>query len=230
MDKKVLITGANGGLGRELLKLHLENGDKVFGLDLNFSSPAKENMRKIYCDMSSEESVKKAANELKSELSSIDILYNTAGVFSEKGRVGIQYTEVEDCKKMMDINAFGTLRLCKALWEKICAGTLIVNISSEAGSIGGARRKGEYGYCMSKAALNMASKLLSNELWDKNARVICIHPGWMKTAMGGERAQRSSESITAKESAKKIYEIANEVESIPRDVMFITYKGEILPW
>ena len=81
-------------------------------------------------------------------------------------------------------------------------GSLVVNISSEAGSIGASRRRQEYCYCMSKAAMNMGAKILSNELWKRSARVISIHPGWLRTAMGGPDAFANKYSVSPDECGK----------------------------
>ena len=105
-----------------------------------------------------------------------------------------------------------------------------MNISSEAGSIGGSRRRQEYCYCMSKAAMNMGAKILSNELWKRSARVISIHPGWVRTAMGGPDSFASKYSVSPDESAANIVNIAVNIDDVPRDQMYMSHTGDILPW
>lgn len=234
MGKTILITGGGQGLGLSIVKKHRKSGDVVFALDKNLSDELKKEIgtegAALCCDISSDESVRQAADAIKQKTEYIDIIYNVAGIFSEAGRVGIKDTDLKLCARMMEINAYGMVRICKYFWERIHEKTLVLNISSEAGSIGAARRNGEYGYCMSKAALNMASKLLSNELWEKGGRVLCVHPGWMKTKMGGEAAQKSDRAVFPEESAEAIVGLAEGIEDIPRDQMYMTYQGEILPW
>lgn len=78
----------------------------------------------------------------------------------------------------------------------------IVNISSEAGSISDAWRKSEYAYCMSKSALNMASRILQNYLENDNIKILAIHPGWFSSDMG-----TSAAPIIPDESAAKIVKL-----------------------
>jgi NAD(P)-dependent dehydrogenase (short-subunit alcohol dehydrogenase family) len=83
---------------------------------------------------------------------------------------------------------------------------------------------------MSKAAVNMLGKLLSNELWEKEARVLMFHPGWLRTQMGGDRAKQSGASIEPGESADNIVNIALDIDKWPRDQLYMTHQGELLPW
>jgi NAD(P)-dependent dehydrogenase (short-subunit alcohol dehydrogenase family) len=83
---------------------------------------------------------------------------------------------------------------------------------------------------MSKAAVNMLGNLLSNELWEKEARVLMFHPGWLRTAMGGDRAKSSPFSVEPEESASDIIKCTENIDKIPRDQMYMTHRGDILPW
>ncbi len=100
----------------------------------------------------------------------------------------------------------------------------MVNISSEAGSVGQSGRDREFDYCMSKAALNMATRLLANHLQGA-ARVFSLHPGWLRTDMGGAHAALDPLE-TARESAALIErEARNSVGAL-----FIDHTGAPLPW
>lgn len=235
-QRTIIITGAGGGLGYELAKLHLTAGDIVYGLEAYLLDEMKaleesyENMHGYCCDISSEESVEAAVSQFISKIKRIDILYNNAGVCYNEAKTSLIETDLELCKKMMDVNAYGMIRVTKALWHVIQEGSVICNISSEAGSIQAARRESWYGYCMSKAALNMASKLLSNELWHVGARVINFDPGWLRSGMGGQEARDSVYSVDPAFSAGLIKDTVDHIEKIPRDQMFMTHEGRILPW
>lgn len=237
MEKKVvIITGVGGGLGYELAKQHLEAGDIVYGLEAYLIDDMKkleeqyEFMYGYTCDISSEDSVNITISQITSRILRIDVLYNNAGVCYNEAKTPLIETDLELCKKMMDVNAYGMIRVTKTLWKLLDESTVICNISSEAGSIQAARRESWYGYCMSKAALNMASKLLSNELWHVGARVICFDPGWLRSGMGGQEAKDSVYSIDPAVSAGLIKQTIDDIERIPRDQMFMTYDGRILPW
>lgn len=235
MSRVVLITGAGQGLGLCVARIHAELGDKVYAL---FRRPSErlesleakyDNLQTFQCDISSTQSVNLSTKAIKGERK-IDILYNNAGVFRFEDRVSLLDTDLDQCAIMFDINAVGALRICKAFYSKLKKGSLVITISSEAGSIGGCRRSQEYGYSMSKAALNMAMKTLSNDLHTQGVRVLLIHPGWLRTKMGGDAALESSRSISPEESAASIVEIANDIDSIPADQMFMRQTREILPW
>ena len=237
MDKIIVISGSGRGLGLELLKRHLESNDIVYAFTQHLNNTLKEMMEKnsslrVYqCDVTSESDVIDASKDVLAERKRIDVLYNVAGIYKfESGKVDINDTDIDDCLSMFDVNALGVIRVCKTLWPLFQKGSLVVNISSEAGSIGGMRRKQEYGYSMSKAALNMGSKILSNALWERGGRVFIVHPGWMRTDMGGPASFKSDRSVSAETSAENIMNLVSAIDEIPRDQMYMRHTGEILPW
>jgi len=237
MNKSVVVTGAGQGLGYCIVKRHLDSGDHVFALDYKVSEDlrqlSKDNPNRIRigkCDISSTKEVEETFANFSDEPKTVDVLYNVAGVYSFKDKVGLRQTDMETFTAMYNINAVGALRVCRALWDAFSNGSVIINISSEAGSIGSCWRKQEYAYCMSKAALNMGAKLLSNELEDRGVRVINIHPGWMRTTMGGEKAFASDRSVSPEESARHIVGIASGIDQIPKDRMYMTHTGDPLVW
>jgi NAD(P)-dependent dehydrogenase (short-subunit alcohol dehydrogenase family) len=219
-----------------MTKKNLEMGNVVYALEYQITDELRQ-LEKEYsglhiseCDVGNNESVKEAVRYLLKEENCIDVFYSVAGIFTYEGKVGLAKTDLEMCMRMYNINALGSLRVCKEIWPLIQKRTLIVIISSEAGSVGASRRNGEYAYCMSKAAVNMLGKILSNELWETGGRVLLFHPGYMRTPMGGEMAKRSSISVDPSESAENITSIVENIEAIPRDQMYMTHKGDILPW
>ena len=119
-----------------------------------------------------------------------------------------------------DINAVAPLRIVREFVNLVKKSELktIVNISSEAGSIGMSGRESEYAYCMSKAGLNMASKLLQNSYAKDDIKVYSVDPGWMRTDMGGPSAHLEPE-----ESA---FEILNLVEGERKAFIYCNRKGE----
>jgi NAD(P)-dependent dehydrogenase (short-subunit alcohol dehydrogenase family) len=236
MNKVIDVTCAGRGLGFCVVKKHLELGDTIYAYDyeitgdLKVLSESNKALKYYLCDISSDKDVVEATKEILGAEKKVDIIYNVAGIFLEEQRVGLAKTDMDTCMRMYNINALGALRICKALWTLIQKDSVVVNISSESGSVGAARRKQEYGYGMSKAAMNMGAKLLSNELWDIGARVMNFHPGWMRTAMGGDAAFKSSKSVSPQESAENIIGIIMDINNIPRDQMYMTHTGDILPW
>lgn len=237
MDRTIVINGAGGGLGVALTQLHLEQNDRVYAFDLRISEPL-ESLRRQYpnllrlvvCDLSDDDAVRSAAQTVLEEVQCVSILYNAAGLYIAEEKVGIEKMHMEQCKKMFEVNALGPLRMCQALLSLLKKGSVVANISSEAGSVTACRRTDDIGYCMSKAALNMGSKLLSNTLWARGARVMVFHPGWMRTAMGGKGAMESKLSVSPEESAQDIVGLLEDIDAIPRDQLFMDHRGNLLPW
>lgn len=236
MGKTIIVTGAGRGLGYSIALKHLNMGDTVYAMDYQLTQELKkleetsENLKLRNCDISSTQSVANAVQDVLEAGKQVDIVYNVAGIYKFEDKVGLAGTDLDACMQMYNINAVGALRICKAVLPLLQKGSLVVNISSEAGSIGACRRKQEYAYCMSKAAMNMGTKILSNELWDRSARIINFHPGWLRTAMGGPDAFKSKSSVSPEESAENIVNTALNIDSIPRDQMYMTHTGDMLQW
>ena len=110
-------------------------------------------------------------------------------------------------ERAMQVNAFGPLRVTQRFLPLLerGAGKTIVDVSSEAGSIESAWRTCELEYSMSKAALNMQTRLLANALGPRGYRVVAVHPGWMRTDMGGTEADIASE-----EASRGIFRLATD--------------------
>ncbi len=237
MSRLIVITGAGRGLGLSLAQRHLAQGDRVWALEwkpteeltaLEKSYP--EALKWASCDISSTESVNQACAPILAQGETIGILYNVAGIYLQNARHGLMETDLDEGLPMYDINGVGLLRVCKALFPLLGEGSLVANITSEAGSITNCYRDGEYMYCISKAAANMASKLLSNELYPKGARVICFHPGWLRTQIGGANAYASPNSIDPSESAAGIMSVTDHIDTIPPSWLFMDYQRNLLPW
>jgi NAD(P)-dependent dehydrogenase (short-subunit alcohol dehydrogenase family) len=236
MTKTIIVTGAGRGLGYNIVLRHLEMKDYIYAFDYQITDKLKQlaedtGLLKIYdCDVASTESVTGAMKDVLQAGKRIDILYNVAGIYHFEDKVGLAETDLDRCISMYNVNAVGALRVCKAVWPLLQSGTSIINISSEAASIGACYREQEYAYCMSKAALNMGAKIFSNELAKRSVRVMNLHPGWMRTVMGGVDAFKSDASVSPEESAEHIVGIALDINSIPKDQMFMQHTREPLPW
>jgi NAD(P)-dependent dehydrogenase (short-subunit alcohol dehydrogenase family) len=239
MGKTVLITGSGRGLGYCLTKRHVEMRDTVYALEVNIT-PELQNLAASYqkltvlrCDTSKDTEVDQALRTVQEKEKSLDLIYNIAAIFPREGRVGLKDTDMALALKVIDVNTIGYLRICKAAWPLINDETLIILLSSDSGTIGGQWRTFEYGYGISKTGVNMAGKLMSNEMWEKGmkTRIMCVHPGWMKTVMGGPDALTSRFSVAPEETAENIIRnIVDNIKNIPRDQMFMSHRGNILPW
>lgn len=238
MSGNVFISGADRGLGLALSKKFLKEGYTVYaGTYLTqwhelpkLKQEKPETLHIINLDISDEESVKQATMTLGKYTEKLDILINNAGIFSTN-KIGNIFEEqdYEDMMKMYNVNALGPLRVTKALLPFILKGDkkMIVNISSEAGSIGDCWRKEEYGYTMSKSALNMQCAILQNHMKEFGVKVLALHPGWVRSYMLG--VFNTEATVEADDSALGIYKIIHEHTDID-EPMFMDYQGKKLPW
>ncbi|MDR1903671.1 MAG: SDR family NAD(P)-dependent oxidoreductase [Treponema sp.] len=236
MNKVVVVTGAGRGLGFSVVKKHIALKDTIYAFDYQITDELKKladeypALKYYLCDISQDKDVSGATSEILTAEKHLDYLYNIAGIFIFEERVGLAETSLDKCMLMFNINALGAVRITKALWPLLGKGSVVVNVTSESGSVGAMRRVQEYGYSMSKSAENMFSKILSNELWEKEARVMCFHPGWLRTPMGGPAAFESDRSVSPDVSAGNIVNTILDIDKIPRDQMYMQHTGEILPW
>ena len=236
--KTIIVTGAAGGLGSEITRQHLVMGDKVWALDLKESAEIAElssnpNYHFIPCNIAKTEFVKDALAPVAAEIGAIDAIYACAGIFRAAERVRLDQTNLDDCGIMYEINCVGFLRVIQQLLGNITGETAILCVTSEAGSISQNKRFQEYSYCMSKAAENMACSILRNhfETLGMGTRVICMHPGWLRDAMGGKEAFNNPEqSVTTADSAKGLIGIAMGIKDIPAEDNYMDYKRDKLTW
>ncbi|HEY8343576.1 MAG TPA: SDR family NAD(P)-dependent oxidoreductase [Bacillota bacterium] len=250
MAHTVLITGAGNGLGLALTKRLLELGWQVFAgyhrsaerlQALTPVAPGATGSDLIIfpLDVTKTESIRKAFETVSSATPALDILLNNAGVHLEDKHTPFEELDFTDghLEKSMAVNAFGPLRVVQQFLPLLEAGEgkQIINISSEAGSIGSCWRKQEFGYCMSKAALNMQTKILHNCLQPRGFRLLAVHPGWMRTEMGGADAD-----IEAEEAAEGIVKLIitrdkgarqdQDLDNGPGDGLYYDYQGKPLQW
>ena len=231
----ILITGADRGLGLALVRRFLDAGRCVFAGVLQNDAELRPlaasfagMLTAVPLDVAEAESVRRAAERIAAAAPALDVLINNAGVHLEDKYTPLETLNLADAhlERTMAVNAFGPLRVTKAFLPLLEKGRrrLIVNISSEAGSIADCWRDREYAYCMSKAALNMHSRLLQNYLGPRGFKVLAVHPGWMRTGMGGPDAD-----IDADEAAAGLYELALRDWS-PDDGVYFDYRGKPLRW
>lgn len=196
--KTVLITGANGGLGTCLIKKYCSEGYRVFAFDYKLDQNAAEMEKELenleifsFIDVRDTISIEKAWKLVAAKTDKIDILINAAAILPENSARVLEEFNIEGALDVYSTNALGPLRIVQRFLNMVrnSEEKTIVNISSEAGSISTHNNYiNRYDYCMSKAALNMQSVILQRYLHPENIRVVVIHPGWMKTVMGGEDA------------------------------------------
>jgi NAD(P)-dependent dehydrogenase (short-subunit alcohol dehydrogenase family) len=230
---RILITGASRGFGAALAVSFAQRGARVFAgarhprpVLEHIAARHPESITIVDLDVSDGESVRRASKAVAARERALDIVVNNAAIRSPTVANPIESIDFADVARTLDVNAVGPLRVVQAFLPMLRAGhsPLLVNVSSEAGSIGPAGRDREFDYCMSKAALNMATRLLSNYLAGA-VRVLALHPGWLRTDMGGSHAALDPQA-TAEIVADRLLLERSKPSAFP----FIDYEGNPLPW
>jgi len=238
MSQTVLITGTGRpyALGFNLVRRYLENGDCVFAT-VRRPSEALEALKKEYSDrlniltmdISSTESVSAAAREAEMLTSRIDLIINNATTASADTMKELPDFDLDQIAPAVNVGAVGPIRVLKAflpLLKKSEIGALVVNISSEAGSIGKCYRTFYLDYGTEKAALNMLTMTMHNYFKDDpNLNIICIHPGWIRTNPDNHEAPL--DPYEHAETLRNLFETKRHDKQGP---VFITYEGETYPW
>lgn len=240
MDRVAYVTGTDRGLGLSITRVLLEQNFKVFaGQHRENSENLKalkaeypQQLELVLLDIGSKESVKQAARLIAGKTGHVDMLINNAGIIrSSDDATMLVDMDDETMAEIYNVNTLGALRVSNALMGLLLQGEdkLIVNISSEAGSIGRNQRINMYGYCMSKAALNMQSSLMHNHLKTLGGQVMVFHPGWMQTYMSG--AKNEEADYSADEAAGKIMKLVLDYPAYKREEpAYLDLNGQAWPW
>ncbi|WP_438423002.1 SDR family NAD(P)-dependent oxidoreductase [Aquimarina macrocephali] len=199
MSKTVFITGASRGIGFALSEHFIKNGYKVIGTSRTgeIKTISHNNFEVIKLDLSDKSSIKKLEELLEHKKLSIDILINNAGIGPDLYSLEPEEVSFENT---FDVNVTGTVFLTELLSKYVVHGGKIINISSKMGSIELCELTDSVAYRMSKTAINMYAKILTNRFIDK-IKVASVHPGWVRTTIAGTDVNGR---ISSEESASKI--------------------------
>jgi NAD(P)-dependent dehydrogenase (short-subunit alcohol dehydrogenase family) len=228
IEYTVLITGANRGLGLEFVKQYAIDGYQVIACTRKIDKKdelhqLQENFKAISIhklDIANFSSIDLFAKSFKKP---IDILINNAGIYPDSSIDHVDYKSWLDAFK---INTLAAFKMTKAFLPHLKKGQLkkIASLTSKMGSIDDNSGGGEYLYRSSKTALNMVMKSLSIDLKPYDLSLITLHPGWVRTDMGGPNGLIDVvESVTGmKRQIDKL--------SIKTSGQFISYDGKKIPW
>ncbi|MGE4070152.1 MAG: SDR family oxidoreductase [Lysobacterales bacterium] len=221
----VLVTGANRGLGLEYARQFAAKGYRVIGTarDPQGATELADVADRVEAlDVADAASVAALAERLKDV--PIDILVNNAGMF-DRGDVSIDKVDFGVMEQTFQVNTFGPLRLTQALLPNLRLGQRkqIVNMSSQLGSVQNSDGRW-YAYRASKSALNQINKILSVELGPEGFVCVVLHPGWVRTDMGGAAATYSPE-----ESVSGLIGVIEQLDS-GKNGGYFDLKGNTLPW
>jgi len=248
MNKVALITGGSSGIGKATAKLFSEKGYTVY--ELSRSGKTENGVIHIDCDITNEDAVITAINQVVNESGKIDVVINNAG-FGISG--AIEFTKIDDAKRIFDVNLFGVVRVTKAVLpelRKTKGG--IVNVSSVAAELS---IPFQGFYSATKSAINSLTLALRNEVKGQGVSICAVMPGDVKTGFTSAREKcelgeevyknrvKRSVSLMEKDEtsgmqpeqiAKKLYKIANKKRVKPLFTLGFKYKlfvflSKILP-
>jgi NAD(P)-dependent dehydrogenase (short-subunit alcohol dehydrogenase family) len=229
----VLISGASRGLGLEWARQYAGAGWRVFASarhplesrELQALAAAHDNLTAHRLDVTRDDEIRALAWELAEE--PLDLLVNNAGAYFEKyvpdGLGRIRY---DHWGETFRVNTLGPVRVTEAFVEHLARGDgrLVAAITSHMGSIHDITAPGDYAYRSSKAALNAAMKGLAHELEPRGIGVLLLHPGWVRTRMGGPDGRLDCEtSVRAMRELVAGYTPA-------WNARFLRYDGTEIPW
>jgi NAD(P)-dependent dehydrogenase (short-subunit alcohol dehydrogenase family) len=221
MMATIVVTGANRGIGLELARQFTQRGDDVIAC---CRKPSEE-LGKLDVevaegvDVTDDESVGRLASNLKGR--SVDVLVNCAGILSDETLADLDFDRM---RKQFEVNSLGPLRVTAALRNSLGEGSKVAIITSRMGSIEDNTSGGRYGYRMSKAAVNMAGRSLTNDLKGAGVAVAILHPGFVRTDMTGNQGL-----IDPPESAAGIIARIDEL-TMENSGTFWHANGEVIPW
>ena len=201
MSKTVLITGTSKGIGLALAKIFLANDFKVIGTCSTGISNELEhpNFQSLSLDLSKIDNIKEFDKYFQGNDILLDILINNAGIGPD---LDFEFPEEKTFKQTFDVNVIGTTFFTEQICKYIVKNGKIVNISSKMGSIDVCGLSDSVAYRMSKTALNMYTKILTNRQLGKQF-IASVHPGWVRTTISKSNVNGR---LSTEESAQRIYE------------------------
>ncbi|HET9449998.1 MAG TPA: SDR family oxidoreductase [Aggregicoccus sp.] len=226
----VVITGANRGIGLELVRQYLARGDSVHAgvrapaQATELAALAQASSGRLHvaaCDVADGASVRAFAASVQGP---VHLLVNNAGMRHRPD--ALEDLDVEAVTRTFQVNALGPLLLSRALLPQLRAakGAKVANLGSGLGSISDNTSGDAYGYRMSKAALSMATRSLAQDLRPEGILAVVLSPGWVQTDMGGPEAP-----TPVTESAAGLIALLDRLT--PQESGgFFDFRGERLAW
>jgi len=231
--KTVLITGVNRGIGLEFVRQYAFDGWRVLACCrspesadvLNDLAKQYADQVKLYAlDVANHEQIEQLSKSLSSE--TIDLLINNAGVYPSARGDDFGKTDYEAWAYAFEVNTMSPLKMSEAFVKQITKSKLktIVTITSKMGSIADNHRGGSYVYRSSKSAVNIVVKSLAVDLESDGITAVLLHPGWVRTDMGGPNGLISTEhSVTGMRKVIRELTYADSGK-------FYAFDGQVVPW
>ena len=214
-NKKIIVTGASGGIGNSIVEKLNECGANILASGTRVEKLEElknkfKNVKILKFDISQNEKIEEFIENASKELGGLDCIVNNAGITQDNLAIRMN---LEEWKKVVDLNLTSTFLMSKFAVKKMLKNKKgkIINITSVVGHTG---NLGQANYTASKAGVIAMSKSLAIEYAKKNINVNCISPGFIKTAMTDKIDEKFKEAIISKIPSARLGEpqdIANAV-------------------
>ena len=198
MEKYVLLTGANGGIGKKTLEVLLQDGYRVIALDISDSNIKDLNIPFVKCDVSNREDIDHAFKAISEITKKLYAIVNTIGIFKMQSLVK---GSEEDFRKIFEVNFFGIYSLNKIMFPLLSRGSRIINLTSEVARY--SPQPFQAYYNLTKIVLDKYSDALRRECNYLGIKVIKIQSGSMKTTMLKAASDEFDEMVTNSERFEK---------------------------
>jgi NAD(P)-dependent dehydrogenase (short-subunit alcohol dehydrogenase family) len=216
-----LVTGANRGIGLELCRQLKARGDAVIAV-CRRSSKALDALN-IKVESGIDVSDEAAIATLRGRLEGVklDLLVNNAGIYED---TSLDHLDLQSIRRQIEVNALGPLNVTATLRPLLGQGSKVAIITSRMGSIGDNSSGSQYGYRMSKAAVNAAGVSLAHDLRSQGIAVAIIHPGLVKTDL------TRGHGIEAADSVRGILARLDALSIENSGSFWHATTSEVLPW
>jgi NAD(P)-dependent dehydrogenase (short-subunit alcohol dehydrogenase family) len=238
----VLITGGNRGIGFEFVRRYLERKDTVFATYrdekraqeiMALETRGYDDIVPVRMDVKDEASIMAAFDAVAERAGQLDVLINNAGMGDNSIDMTDPYAhkefghlKAEALLEIYHVNAVAPIIITQKFVELMewAEDPRVAFITSQLGSIGRRTGSGHYSYNASKAALNMLGRLFSFDLAGMGIKSVLLHPGWVKTSMGGPDAE-----VSVKDSVEGMLQVIDNLTE-EQNGRFLDWHGEELPW
>ena len=209
--RHILITGSNRGIGLELVQQYLKRDDTMIFATCRHPEAADElnhlaaehprRVHVIALDVSDQRSIEDAVTRVREKTDALEMLINNAGILPggvanrDPNIAAFGQLEAQAILRVLHINTVAPVMVAQAFAGLLSSGDhpRLINLSSDAGSIALRSNGCDYSYSASKAALNMMTRCLAGDLRDGGVIAVCVHPGFLRTDMGGPNAHMDVE-------------------------------------
>ena len=238
----VMITGGNRGIGLEMVKRYLAREDTVIATYreesraqeiLALETRGYDPIIPVQLEVRDQASIEACFAEVSSRTDTLDLLVNNAGMGDYSVDLGdpaahkdFGHLRAEALLDVLHVNAVAPVMVTQAFVRLMewADEPKVAHMSSQMGSIGLRGDSGYYSYSASKTALNMLGRIISHDLASMGIVSVMLHPGWVKTSMGGPEAPLSIE-----ESVDGLIKVIDGLTAEDNG-KFLDYKGTELPW